>query len=68
MCVYAPPMPENAANFSQSPSESVKRRLAFGVAALGVLTLLILWPYQHWDFTQRSSIVGGILRKAEQDA
>ncbi len=68
MCVYAQPMSEKISLSPLSPSESLRRRLAFGVAALGLLVLLTLWPYQHWDFLQRSSIVGGILRKADQDA
>lgn len=41
-----------------------------GLAASGALLagLLMVWPYQHWDFDQRSSLVGGIVKKALQDS
>lgn len=63
-----PAMSENAAAVTPALSEALKRRLVFGTAALALAVLLLLWPYQHWDFLQRSSLVGGIWRKAQQDA
>lgn len=41
-----------------------------GLAASGALlaVILALWPYQHWDFDQRSSLLGGIVKKALQDS
>jgi exosortase len=33
-----------------------------------LLVCAVILPYQHWDFAQRSSILGGILRKAQQDS
>jgi exosortase len=68
MCVYAQNMSEIVAPPSTTPSAALRQRLALGVATLGLLVLFVFWPYQHWDFMQRSSIVGGILRKAQQDA
>jgi exosortase len=43
-------------------------RIAWGVAGLWLLVCAVILPYQHWDFAQRSSIFGGILRKAQQDS
>lgn len=44
------------------------RWAAAGVSAILLLLLLAVFPYQHWDFAERSSILGGIIRKARQDS
>ncbi|MCA1962717.1 MAG: exosortase [Prosthecobacter sp.] len=53
---------------STSASMVPARWAVLGVV-LAMLTALVgIFPYQHWDFTERSSILGGILRKAQQDS
>lgn len=53
---------------SLSASDHTYRLVALGVSALLLVVALGLWPYQHWEFDQRSSVVGGIIRKAQQDS
>lgn len=40
------------------------------LACAGVLLVVVLgvFPYQHWDFVVRSSVLGGIVKKAQQDS
>ncbi|MDZ4286783.1 MAG: exosortase/archaeosortase family protein [Prosthecobacter sp.] len=40
------------------------RQAVWVTAALAVIVLIAVWPYQHWNFTSRSSLLGGIIRKA----
>ncbi len=49
-------------------STTRQRWAALGVSAVLMIVLLGLFPYQHWDFIERSSILGGIVRKAQQDS
>lgn len=49
-------------------SKQGQRWATFAVCAVLVTVLLGLFPYQHWDFVERSSILGGIVRKAQQDS
>ncbi len=42
--------------------------LAFAVAAAIVLTLVGIWPYQHWDLDHRVSILGGLIKLALHDS
>ncbi|MCX6856646.1 MAG: exosortase/archaeosortase family protein [Verrucomicrobia bacterium] len=49
-------------------NELLRRRALWALAAVLLVLLLGVWPYQHWDFEQRSSLFGGIIRKANQDA
>lgn len=37
----------------------------WGIGGLLVLVLAVLWPYQHWEFAQRSSVIMGIYHKAQ---
>lgn len=63
-------MPEANASVLPVPSAPAARGRA-GAWALSGAVLLVLaavWPYQHWDFEKRSSLVGGIVRKALQDS
>lgn len=55
---------------SSAPSaqNSHQKRIVWSIGGLLLLTLAVLWPYQHWDFTHRSSIVMGIVNKANKDA
>lgn len=39
-----------------------------GLGGVMLVILLGVFPYQHWDFHVRSSIFGGILKKADQDS
>ncbi len=44
-------------------------RVMLGVSGLLLVVLLGIFPYQHWDFVDyRRSIIGGIFKKADQDA
>lgn len=52
---------------SPAPGASF-RWTAVGTSALLLVILLAVFPYQHWDFAERSSILGGIIRKARQDS
>ena len=61
-------MPAPSISPQFSPTELFRRRCLWGVAAVFLVLLIAVWPYQHWDFVQRSSIIGGIIRKANQDA
>ncbi len=58
----------SAAHAPISSSDVTFRRTALGVGTVLLVVLLSLWPYQHWDFTERSSVIGGIIRKAQQDS
>lgn len=51
-----------------SAKELFRRRAIWVLAAVFMVLLFGVWPFQHWDFDQRSSIFGGIIRKANQDA
>lgn len=51
-----------------SSTDKPFRLAALGTAALALIVLLCVWPYQHWTFTERSSVIGGIIRKAQQDS
>lgn len=57
-------MSESASSF---PSPAQSRLSAWLVGGLTLLGLLLLWPYQHWDFAQRSSLVAGLIKKAMQN-
>lgn len=52
------------------PSERQRREmtLAWSIGGFLVLLLAVVWPYQHWDFTERASIVMGIVKKANKDS
>jgi len=41
--------------------------LVWGTGGLLVILLAVVWPYQHWDFESRSSIVSGIVKKGLKD-
>lgn len=49
---------------------SRERQRQFILACAGVLLVVVLgvFPYQHWDFVVRSSVLGGIVKKAQQDS
>lgn len=51
---------------SQQPDRV--RLVTLVVAGLFLVVLLGWFPYQHWEFGARSSVFGGILKKAEQDS
>lgn len=51
-----------------APADLRLTQITWGIALAVIGVLAGLWPYQHWDFYERSSIVGGILRKAGQDS
>lgn len=36
--------------------------MVIGAGALAWLALFLLWPYQHWHFVERSSVLGGWFR------
>ena len=55
-----PPLPAAA--------DSRQATIVWSVGGLLVLLLTVLWPYQHWEFASRSSIVMGILNKANADS
>ncbi|HYF34455.1 MAG TPA: exosortase/archaeosortase family protein, partial [Prosthecobacter sp.] len=40
------------------------RQAVWVTGALTVILLLGIWPYQHWQFDNRSSLLGGIIKKA----
>lgn len=63
-------MSESAASL---PTKSVSgddrfRFIAWGMSGLLLTLLVAVLPYQHWDFEQRSSLLGGIIAKARQDS
>lgn len=52
-----------------APAQPDKVRLVTLIVAGVLLAVLLGWfPYQHWEFGARSSVLGGILKKAEQDS
>lgn len=58
---------------SESPPASAApnpglSKLVWGIGGLIVLALAVLWPYQHWQFEYRSSIVMGVVNKALADS
>lgn len=61
-------MPDLPQPMQFSANELLRRRVLWVLAAVFLVLLLGVWPYQHWDFEQRSSVFGGIIRKANQDA
>ena len=61
-------MNNSAVRLPISSSDLTFRRTALGVGAVFLVLLLSVWPYQHWDFSERSSVIGGIVRKAQQDS
>lgn len=52
---------------SASPNPRLTQ-IVWGAGALLLLLLAVLWPYQHWEFTGRSSILMGIVKKAHADS
>jgi hypothetical protein len=61
------------ASTAQSPlphdSTRILRLATVILAGMLLLVLLAVFPYQHWDaIDHRSSILGGILKKAQQDS
>ncbi len=61
-------MNNSAVRLPISSSDLTFRLTALGVGAVFLVLLLSVWPYQHWDFSERSSVIGGIVRKAQQDS
>ncbi len=48
---------------------AILHRVILGLSAVLVVILLGVFPYQHWDFVDyRRSLIGGILKKADQEA
>ncbi|WP_176159622.1 exosortase/archaeosortase family protein [Prosthecobacter debontii] len=62
----SPPSPSAAA--ASSLPESWMSAIVWGVGGLLLLVLAVLWPYQHWEFDRRSSILMGVVNKADADA
>ncbi|TDU80921.1 exosortase [Prosthecobacter fusiformis] len=52
---------------SPAPNSRINQ-IVWGSAGLMVLLLALIWPYQHWEFEGRSSIIMGIVHKAERDS
>src|SRR3954447_7837942 len=44
------------------PRLSTGRWFALGSAALYLLLLFVVWPYQHWEFDRRGSVLEGWVR------
>ena len=61
-------MSETAANAISAANGRRLRLFGWGLAGLLLLLLLVVMPYQHWDFERRSSLLGGIIAKARQDS
>lgn len=63
-------MSESAASLPLKPTvgNAQFRTIAWGLAGLLLALLVAVLPYQHWDFEQRSSLLGGITAKARQDS
>ncbi len=55
-----PPLP--------APRDTRLNPIVWGTGGLLLLVLAVLWPYQHWEFASRSSIVMGIVNKAAKDS
>ncbi|MBB5040127.1 exosortase/archaeosortase family protein [Prosthecobacter dejongeii] len=55
-----PPLP--------SPNASRQATIVWSIGGFLVFLLTVLWPYQHWEFESRSSIVMGIVNKAAADS
>lgn len=58
---------------SESPPASAApnaglSKLVWGIGGLILLLLAVFWPYQHWEFERRSSIVMGVVNKANADS
>ena len=64
---FVPNTPFMPALAPQPPEQRV-RQVTLAVAGLLLVVLLGIFPYQHWEFYARSSVFGGILKKAEQDS
>jgi exosortase len=58
-------MPDRVSSSSVPSSAAV---VVWGSAALFVITLFVLWPYQHWDDPQRSSVLYGWWLGVSEDA
>ncbi len=61
-------MTEPSSPANQAATDQPYRTAALVTAAVALVLLMGVWPYQHWDFTERSSVIGGIIRKAQQDS
>lgn len=62
------PSVATAAPVSSSLPESRINVIVWGIGGLLLLVLAVLWPYQHWEFERRSSIVMGVVNKANADS
>src|SRR4051812_27300076 len=45
-----------------APRFTVARWLVLGSSAVYFLLLFVLWPYQHWEFLRRGSVMEGWVR------
>lgn len=61
-------MTDAAPTMTSAKTNTSLRHVALAVSGVFLVLLFAVWPYQHWDFEVRSSVLGGILRKAEQDS
>lgn len=52
---------------SAAPNAGLSK-LVWGIGGLILLLLAVFWPYQHWEFERRSSIVMGVVNKANADS
>ena len=60
--------PEPTLSPPTADQERTLRLVMLGLSGVMLAILLGVFPYQHWDFHVRSSIIGGILKKADQDS
>jgi exosortase len=44
------------------------RWIAMGGFVVSAVILLLIWPYQHWQFDQRSSVLGGWVRAVSSNS
>jgi exosortase len=47
-----------------SPAPARARQAAWIIGGLALVILIAVWPYQHWQFESRSSLLMGIVQKA----
>lgn len=61
-------MSESTSVPAAAPADSRLMPWVWGIGGVLLAALAIFWPYQHWEFEGRSSIIMGIVHKAEKDA
>jgi exosortase len=55
-------MDKSAAAAAAPSPHRATHLFAWGVTCLILIVLFLIWPYQHWSFNERSSLISGLVR------